>query len=403
MRFLLSLLGVLAALIMLAVSGSMNYLFMSSFGKTAIEAQAFGGASAAADMLKAMLPFWISWALRDRRIFFVAIGSSVFVFFTAFSFASALGFAADNRGAMSGSREGLNANHASVVKDISEVSAKRTRLPVHRASSVVEHELQRLKQNRRWSSTKQCADGQATASKSRIFCGQYFTMRAELAAAIEDTRLSSKLETLKSEARALQKAGAGKDVDPQVSILSRLLGQDRGFIRNTMIVVVAALVEIGSSLGLFLATGHSDIFKKRGRKTTPSQVEQSPVQSGAKPAPAKRLGSGVAVSGGQGITGQGPRGVAALVRDTKAESAKMMGDIEDYCLERLQPAANGGLTLPELFRDYESWCAQGDLGAARQGDFAADFERIADQVGIDKNGALYEGVTLVGAKIAQIG
>lgn len=141
MRFLATLLGVVAALIMIGVSGSMNFLFMKSLGKNEIEGLVLGGASAAADLLKALLPFWIAWAWQARRMTFVAVGSVVFVFFSAFSLLSALGFAADNRGHIAGTREGLNATYETVLRDLEAAEAKRVALPQH---SVVVWPMRRL-------------------------------------------------------------------------------------------------------------------------------------------------------------------------------------------------------------------------------------------------------------------
>jgi len=62
MKTLISLLGIAAALVMAGVSAAMNYVFLASLGKTAVEGAILGAASSAADMLKCLLPFYIAWA-----------------------------------------------------------------------------------------------------------------------------------------------------------------------------------------------------------------------------------------------------------------------------------------------------------------------------------------------------
>ncbi len=57
MRMILSSLGLMVSLVILLASVFMNYLFLSSMGKTPFEDYVFGAVSAAADILKALLPF----------------------------------------------------------------------------------------------------------------------------------------------------------------------------------------------------------------------------------------------------------------------------------------------------------------------------------------------------------
>lgn len=395
MRFLLSALGVLAALVLLVVSGSMNFLFMKSLGKNEVEGLVLGGASAAADVLKALLPFWIAWAWQARRMLFVAIGSVVFLFFTAFSLLSALGFAADNRGHVAGTREGVNATYETVLRDLEAAEGKRGALPKHRPAPVIEEALNAIKQDKRWSSSKNCED--ATAQASRAFCEGYFSTRAELAASIEDQRLEQQIAALKAESDKLKAQGAGQDRDPQVSIVSRLFKLDENFVRNGLVIFAALLVEVGSGLGLFLATGHSEIFRSRRVPASPAPVPEANVSPAREPRTKKaRLGAGISPAVESG------RGVAALT-DARPMEARPVGDVEDYCLERLQPASSSVLTLPDLFGDYERWCDARGFAIARQGEFASDFERIAEAVGIRKEGARYIGVKLGALHLAAAG
>src|SRR5262245_47067859 len=66
MRHVLGLMGVVAAGILLAVSAAMNYRFGFSLGKTAVDGQIYGLASAAADCFKALVPFFFFAAWRNR-------------------------------------------------------------------------------------------------------------------------------------------------------------------------------------------------------------------------------------------------------------------------------------------------------------------------------------------------
>ena len=66
MRHALGVLGVLAAGVLLAVSAAMNWRFGYSLGKTELDGLILGSASAAADGLKALVPFFLFAAIRNR-------------------------------------------------------------------------------------------------------------------------------------------------------------------------------------------------------------------------------------------------------------------------------------------------------------------------------------------------
>ena len=66
-RHALGVLGVLAAGVLLAVSAAMNYRFGFSLGKTEMDGQIYGLASAAADCFKALAPFFFFAAVRNKE------------------------------------------------------------------------------------------------------------------------------------------------------------------------------------------------------------------------------------------------------------------------------------------------------------------------------------------------
>jgi len=366
MRVIATMLGVLASLVMLGVSGSMNFLFMSSLGKTALEGQVLGAASAAADGLKALLPFFMWWAWDQKRRVPAVAGLSVWLFFVGFSLLSAIGFAATNRGAVTDTREGLAATYATVEADVERARARLGALPAHRPAQVVKQAIEALKQNRRWTSTRRCKD--ATANASRAFCEGFFKVRAELAAAIEGERLRAQMAGLEREAGRLRAAGAGRDADPQVSILSRLFGQGESAVRLALIVVVALLVELGSSMGLWLSTAHFDKSRKARRRPEVTPAEAAPAQR-----PEKR----------------------EQERPRLAIEARMMGDVQDYCLARIQPVPEEvSVSLQELLADYRAWCEGRGLAPFDAGEFAAHFRAIASEVELSERGGRFIGIKL---------
>lgn len=81
MRGLLSTIGALAALLMLVASAGMNFVFLKSHGRSEFEGNVLGSASVSADVLKALLPFFIAWAWRERRYLAAIPGGAMFLFF----------------------------------------------------------------------------------------------------------------------------------------------------------------------------------------------------------------------------------------------------------------------------------------------------------------------------------
>lgn len=347
MRSTLSLLGVAAALIMCAVSGAMNYLFMASLGKTPLEGHLLGAASAAADVLKALLPFFIAWSWTAGRMVAAVSGTFAFLFFAGFSLMSAIGFAADNRGTLVDGRENITQAYNRLQDSLGEAQARRNALSIHRPAAVVTEEIGAHRQNRRWQATKECTN--ATEPESRAFCAEYFRLRAELAAAQESERLTDQIITLQAESAKLRENGAGQDSDPQVSLLSRITGQKPEPVRLAITIAVALLVEIGASLGLFLASGH-------------------------------RIGSAQsAVSG---------------------PPAHFVGCVEDFCLEALVPSKAGSLAQSALYCGYQTWCGREGRTPLRPEAFTTAFTELADAVGIPRRPGGWSGIALKHDKAA---
>jgi hypothetical protein len=344
LRGILSATGIIAALLMCAVSAAMNFLFLSSLGKTPLEGQVLGAASSSADVLKTLLPFFIAWSWQSRRFVAAAAGSLAFAFFAGFSLLSALGFAADNRGMLVQGRDDLTSAYERVHDMRGYAGERHAALPAHRPAAIVTEEIERHRQNRRWASTKACTD--ATETLSRDYCAAYFKLRAELAAAQEADRLAGEIATLDAELTRLRTEGAGLDSDPQVSLLSRITGGDRDSVRLALIIAVALLVEIGASLGLFLATGHGT-----AQKEEPSSGQEPP----ARP-------------------------------------------VEDFCLEALVPSG-GTLTPEEITAAYRAWCRERGYRPFPPPAFAAAFRDLAKQAGIEFRGGLYRHIGVAGSAI----
>ena len=138
MRVLMSLFGVLAGIVLLVVSAAMNWRFGFSLGKTELDAQIYAAASAAADGLKALLPFFILWALRQKNLVQVTAGVLLWCVCSAYSLTSSLGFAALNRADTVGAREAQAVHYTDLRAELKRAREKLSWVPQHRSMGEVE-------------------------------------------------------------------------------------------------------------------------------------------------------------------------------------------------------------------------------------------------------------------------
>ncbi|MBA4130064.1 MAG: hypothetical protein C0519_01420 [Hyphomicrobium sp.] len=345
MKTFLSILGIAAAVVMAAVSAAMNFAFLASLGKTEIEGQMLGAASAAADLLKCLFPFFIAWAWREQRYVAFLSGTAVFILFAGFSLLSAIGFASSNRDAVVQNRSAMDESFAHADQEYQRKIAALAALPTRRPATVLAEELRAAQQNRLWSRSKDCTE--ATEAPSRAFCDSYFRLRAEQAAAEEAVRLEVSISALQAELASLKTQGAGQARDAQVMVLSNLFGLPEGRLRLVLIVAVALVVELGSSLGLYLAAGPQKGPSAKSDADTIRSAERRPI-----------------------------------------------GDIEDFVLAVLRPAQDGEASLWELFLAYRKWCEKNQLDPIENCQFGDRFRELAKAVQLPKEGETFRGVAL---------
>ena len=255
MRQVTSALAVLAALCLMTASGAMNFLFWLTQGHTDRESDILGSVSVAFDIFKSLLPIFIAWAWAHRKRAYVFVGSALFVLFFCFSFLSALGFAAGNRGVVSGGRESLALGLETAASELESSKTRLKELGKTRPQTVIEAEIKGMKQDKFWQGSTHCTA--ASGYLAQAFCKSFSAKQTELAAAVEADRLMKRVGELAGQIQSLKSRGAGEDKDPQASMLAALSGMQPDTAQKALIVSFAFLVELGAAFGLFLATGHS--------------------------------------------------------------------------------------------------------------------------------------------------
>lgn len=270
MKYFLSILGVLAAAVLLFVSAAMNWRFGFSLGKTELDSQIYGAASAAADGMKALLPFFILWALRQKSYGQMLAGSLLWTVCAAYSLTSSLGFAALNRAEVVGTRTVQATIYQDLRGELKREQAKLDWVPQHRSIGEVEADLTAVlikpvvirKRTKGTLSqvTKNCA---APDWRTQKRCDKVLNLRKDLAVSRQAKKLEDRITDLKNKvavfsATASSGAVSGKS-DPQADLLSKLSGFNTDDVQIALVILVAMLVELGSGLGLFVAFAHMTI------------------------------------------------------------------------------------------------------------------------------------------------
>ena len=282
MKYGISALALGAALCLMGASGLMNFLFWLTQGQNDREANILGSVSVAFDIFKSVLPMCIAWAWAQKKGAYVIVGSALFFLFFSFSFLSALGFAAGNRGNVSGGRESLGLRLDAATGELDRSKARLKEIGRTRPQSVIEVEITGLRQDKFWRGSQYCVS--PSGGEAQNFCKGYYAKRAELAAAVEADRLANRVSDLTAEIQTLKNRGAGEDKDPQARMLAVLSGLAPDMAQKVLIVAFAFLVELGAAFGLFLATGHS--FSERSQaevKHSARGVKVVPVEDVAVP------------------------------------------------------------------------------------------------------------------------
>lgn len=350
MRHILGFFGLLAAGVLLLVSAAMNWQFGAGLGTTQMNANIFGFASASADVMKALLPFFIFAAFRQKSWSQVAAGGTLWTICLAFSITSALGFSAMNRKDIANVRQVQAVNYADKRIELKRLRERSGWIPQHRPAATVASDMRSMEQHRRWRSSAGCTD--ATASKSRAFCQTYHALGAEAAAGREAAKIEARIVALKTELASAPKGVSAETLgDPQSHFLGKLIGKDENVVQMGLIVLMALLVEFGSALGFYVVFSQWNIYdvrrsvpmarpRARTREIANDNrsVADEPV---ATPAPAPMAMPVAAVA----AAAAAPK--LAAVPDN---------DVERFYRDRVDAAEGCSLTATALYEDYCAWC-----------------------------------------------
>ncbi len=350
MRITFTAFGFVAASVLLLVSAAMNWRFGYSLGTTELDAHIYGAASAAADGFKAMIPFFVLWALVTRSYIRALAGVALWVICSTYSLTSSLGFSAYNRDANTAERSMAQTQYKDLRAEQKRLRERLQWMPEHRSSATVEAALQAeflkpIKGKRRTTLGRETKNCTRTNYWSGKLCGEVLNLRKELAIAKEAEKLQARLDVIQAKLDSVSSpAAVAKSGDPQVEMLKRLTGVDQETIQLALTVLVSLLVEVGSGLGFFVVFGPSKMAKSvaasmaaTSNNTTMSEriskvVEDTPKQSDIKD-------------------------VEEAVKDSPVRKFVMSAsDVKRFYADEIEKAEGSTITATALYEHYCSWC-----------------------------------------------
>ncbi len=392
MRHALGVLGVLAAGVLLAVSAAMNWRFGFSLGRTEFDGQIYGAASAAADCMKALVPFFFFAALRTKMWSQAAASALVWVVVMAYSMTSALGHAALNRLDMAGQRAATVQTYKDHRADLKRAQEQFSWIPQHRPAQAVQSQIDSVKADRAWRWTKGCT--KVTGPKGRSYCQKYHGFTAELASAEQANVLEARIAD--TQAKLAQSGGATvmSEADPQAAVLAKLAGVFMPSIKvedvqTALTVFIALLLEVGSAFGMYVAFSQWRLYDSYA----PAAPNMAPVSAAVAAEPPPKA---VAITK--------PRSGAndnKTANDTeRVPAARTLApetDVERFYKERIETQDGSSLTATSLYEDYCGWCEEQRKEPLALPTFGREFGELGVQKARIAGRVRYIGIALKSA------
>jgi hypothetical protein len=406
MRHVLGVLGVLAAGVLLAVSAAMNWRFGFSLGRTELDGQIYGAASAAADCLKALVPFFFFAAVRNRIWSQAAASALVWVVVTTYSMTSALGHAALNRFDSTGHRAQEAQAYQDLRTDLKRAEEQSGWIPQHRPLEAVQSQIDGMKMQKAWGWSNGCKT--VSSKTERTFCQQLTTLDSELASASSAKEADARIAQLKTKIDATAGTPALSEADPQAKVLTELAN---AFFPNVKIenvqmaltLFVALLLEIGSGFGMYVAFSQWRLYDRQPMPVSPRMAQMEGSTAAAAVAvpvltpvtvQSKRPRSGANDNRSVEIALEAPVASARAIEaqpaevhqaETKIAESRVQAPVrrlapetntERFYKENIEVRDGSSVTATELYEDYCSWCESKNKEPAALPSFAREFAEL---------------------------
>ena len=379
-RHALGVFGIMAAGVLLAVSAAMNWRFGYSLGRTEFDGMIYGSASVAADCLKALVPFFLFAAIRNRMWSQAAAAAVVGAVVTAYSLTSALGHAALNRFDTTGHRMVEAQTYQDLRGDLKRAQDQLSWIPQHRPAATVQGEIEALKSQRLWTTTNGCTD--ATRPSSRTFCQNYHGLTAEMASGQQAEVLEARIAEIQGKLGKTDAKTVMGEADPQAAVLSKLSGVSVDQVQMAMTIFIALLLEVGSAFGMYIAFSQWRLYDREA----PAAPKMATVQStaaAAVAAPQKAVAVSKPRLGANDNRSLPPNKL--LVPET---------DVQRFYKESVESQDGHTVSATSLYEAYCVWCEERQKEPLALPTFGREIAEFGIQKVKKKDGVRYVGIAL---------
>ena len=371
MRHLLGVLGVLAAGVLLAVSAAMNWRFGFSLGRTELDGQIYGAASAAADCFKALVPFFFFAAIRNKMWSQAVASALVWVVVTGYSMTSALGHAALNRNDSTGHRAQAAQTYQDLRADLKRLEEQAAWNPQHRPYEAVMAAIESHKAQGGWKWSNGCKD--VSSKSEQKYCQAFHNLEAEAASAKAGTSGDARIAEVKAKITDMEGSPALSEADPQAKVLTQLA---QTYFPNIKIenvqmaltLFVALLLEVGSGFGMYVAFSQWRLYDTKA-PPAPRMARREDDTVAATVANTERTPYVVQVKkprsgANDNKTVERPSEKVAEAKaepkviEAKAAPARHLApenDVERFYKENVEVQDGSSVTATQLYEDYCSW------------------------------------------------
>jgi hypothetical protein len=400
-RHVLGVLGVLAAGVLLAVSAAMNWRFGFQLGRTG---QIYGAASAAADCLKALVPFFFFAAVRNKVWSQAAASALVWVVVTAYSMTSALGHAALNRFDSTGQRAQAAQSYQDLRTELKRAEEQAGWIPQARPYAAVQGEIEGLKAQGAWKWTNGCKD--VSSKSEQKFCQKLAALNSEGASASAVTEANTHLEAIKTKIAQMEGSPALSEADPQAKVLTELAsaflpGVKIENVQMALTLFVALLLEIGSGFGMYVAFSQWRLYDVEAPAApkmvaaaentaaaavaapvlTPAAVQTKKPRSGANDNRSIEIPLELPVAEPETIEAQiaevrQPEVRAIESKQVPARRIAPETNTERFYRENIEVQDGSSVTATQLYEDYCSWCETKNKEPSALPSFAREFAEL---------------------------
>lgn len=381
-RHAIGVFGIMAAGVLLAVSAAMNWRFGYSLGRTELDGMIYGAASVAADGLKALIPFFLFAAIRNRMWSQAVAAALVGVVVTAYSLTSALGHAALNRFDTAGHRMVEAQTYQDLRGDLKRAQDQLSWIPQHRPAAAVQGEIEALKSQRAWTFTQACTD--ITGKQGREFCQKYHGLHAEMASGQQAEALEARIAEIQGKLGKTDAMTVMGEADPQAAVLAKLSGVSVDQVQMAMTIFIALLLEVGSAFGMYIAFSQWRLYDREA----PAAPKMAAVQSTAAAAVAAPQ---------QAVAIRKPRFGANDNRSLPSTATKLLvpeTDVQRFYKESVESQDGHTVSATSLYEAYCVWCEERQKEPLALPTFGREIAEFGIQKVKKKDGVRYVGIAL---------